>query len=301
MAVALVGATASGKSALAHAARARESTADVEILCVDSMTVYRGHGPRHRQADARRSAARSSYHLLDLVEPSEEFTVAQFQREAREAARRRVGARADRSSTSAAPDSTVARCSTISRSPGSIPEVRAELESARRRRDSRALRRTRARSTRVAASRMEPTNARRIVRALEVTLGARSSILLLRRRACATTVRCASCRWDFSVNLRSGRANPSDVSTLGWRRDYSRRSHARERARRTESHGPPGRGIPRTPSPRRRRRRPRAMRRGRHHPESATGASPAFVVPARSARRVVRRPGGRGAATRAKF
>ena len=41
VAVALVGPTASGKSALAHSL-AFEQHDQVEILCVDAMTVYRG-------------------------------------------------------------------------------------------------------------------------------------------------------------------------------------------------------------------------------------------------------------------
>ena len=65
--------------------------------------------------------------------------------------------------------------------PGQFPEVRARArgaggERARRRcyEELRAL-------DPLAASRMEPTNARRIVRALEVTLGTRPALLLLRR------------------------------------------------------------------------------------------------------------------------
>src|ERR1019366_6588078 len=83
MAVALVGATASGKSALAHQV-ALESGGSIEILSVDSMTVYRGMDIGTAKATPEQRA-QVTYHLLDLIEPDQEFTVAQFQREAREA------------------------------------------------------------------------------------------------------------------------------------------------------------------------------------------------------------------------
>ena len=52
--------------------------------------------------------------------------------------------------------------------PGRFPEVRAELEAEP---DTVALHRRLAELDPVAAARMEPTNRRRVVRALEVTLG----------------------------------------------------------------------------------------------------------------------------------
>ena len=58
--------------------------AGVELVSVDSMAVYRGMdiGTAKPTPEIR---ARLPYHLLDLVEPSEEFTVQQFQRAARQA------------------------------------------------------------------------------------------------------------------------------------------------------------------------------------------------------------------------
>jgi tRNA dimethylallyltransferase len=71
---AIMGPTASGKSALAHAV-ARESGA--EILSVDSMTVYRGMdiGTAKPDAEQRREVV---YHGLDLVNCDETFTVARW-------------------------------------------------------------------------------------------------------------------------------------------------------------------------------------------------------------------------------
>jgi len=81
-AVALVGVTASGKSALALDLAVRRG--DCEIVSVDSMCVYRGMDIGTSKPDAAARAA-VPHHLLDLVEPEEEFTVTQFQRAAREA------------------------------------------------------------------------------------------------------------------------------------------------------------------------------------------------------------------------
>ena len=84
MAVALVGSTASGKSAVAHQL-ALESGGAIEIVSVDSMTVYRGMDIGTAKATPQQREE-VPYHLLDLIEPRDEFTVAQFQSAAREAA-----------------------------------------------------------------------------------------------------------------------------------------------------------------------------------------------------------------------
>jgi len=92
--VALVGPTASGKSVLALEAAVRlneaaspageRGPAGVELVSVDSMAVYRGMdiGTAKPTPAVR---ARVPYHLVDLVYPSDEFTVQQFQRAARHA------------------------------------------------------------------------------------------------------------------------------------------------------------------------------------------------------------------------
>src|SRR6476469_6370038 len=72
--VVILGPTASGKSALALALAKKIGA---EILSVDSMQVYRGMDigtakPSHDE----RSQVRQ--HLIDVVNPDEEFTVARF-------------------------------------------------------------------------------------------------------------------------------------------------------------------------------------------------------------------------------
>jgi tRNA dimethylallyltransferase len=165
MAVALVGPTASGKSALAHqlAIEAR----DVDILAVDAMTVYRGMD----LGTAKPTAAERvevNYHLIDLVEPSEEFTVAQFQAAAREAAAEvwQLGGAVLYVGGTGLYGRAVIDNFEI---PGQFPEVRADLES-RVDAELASLYEQLRELDPLAASRMEPTNARRVVRALEVTL-----------------------------------------------------------------------------------------------------------------------------------
>lgn len=80
--LALVGPTASGKSALAlEIAVAR---GDIEIVAVDAFTAYRGMDVATAKPDAD-ARAEVTHHGLDLLAPSEELTVATFQTAARAA------------------------------------------------------------------------------------------------------------------------------------------------------------------------------------------------------------------------
>ena len=74
---ALVGPTASGKSALALAVA---EAAGAELVSLDSMLVYRGMDVGTAKPDPA-ERARVRHHLLDLVAPNEEFDVARFQAE----------------------------------------------------------------------------------------------------------------------------------------------------------------------------------------------------------------------------
>ncbi|HEX7096225.1 MAG TPA: isopentenyl transferase family protein, partial [Acidimicrobiales bacterium] len=77
--VALVGPTASGKTAIALEVASR--AADVEIVSVDAMQVYRGMDiGTAKPSDAERAAVR--HHLIDIADPSEDYTVARYQRDA---------------------------------------------------------------------------------------------------------------------------------------------------------------------------------------------------------------------------
>ena len=78
-AIALVGPTASGKSALALAAAARWP---LEIISVDSAQVYRGMDiGTAKPSPAERAAV--PHHLIDLIEPTHAYSAAQFVADAR--------------------------------------------------------------------------------------------------------------------------------------------------------------------------------------------------------------------------
>jgi tRNA dimethylallyltransferase len=167
--VALLGVTASGKSELAFdVARRRD---DVEIVSVDSMCVYRGMDIATSKPSRDEQAA-VPHHLLDLVEPDEEFTVSQFQ----EAARRALAEIAGRGHHALLVGGTGLYLRAVVddlRFPGRYPAVRESLETelGAGRTGVAELHARLAVLDPVAAARMEPSNQRRIVRALEVTLG----------------------------------------------------------------------------------------------------------------------------------
>ena len=162
--LALVGPTASGKSDLALEVARR--LPGLEIVSVDSMQVYRGMDvgtakPTHAQR------AEVAHHLIDLADPDEEFSVARFQRAASEvlAAIERRGHRALLVGGTGLYVRAVVDGLDV---PGQWPEVRADLEAEA---DPAALHRRLAALDPTAAARTDSTNRRRIVRALEVTVG----------------------------------------------------------------------------------------------------------------------------------
>ena len=167
-AVAVVGATASGKSALAHAV-ALQQPGVVEILSVDAMGVYRGMDlATAKPTPTQRAEVR--YHLLDLVDPADEFTVAEFQRAARREASTvwSAGHQVLYVGGTGLYFRAVVDDLEI---PGRYPEVRAVLEE-RAALDLAPLYEELRELDPLAASRIEAGNERRVVRALEVTLGA---------------------------------------------------------------------------------------------------------------------------------
>ena len=161
----ILGPTASGKSDLGIAvARAIDG---VELVSVDSMQVYR----RMNIGTATPEASEQGevpHHLIDLVDPTEEFTVGAFQIAARSAvhdiqARGRIPVLVGGTGLyvrSLVDDLEI---------PGRFPETRRDLDAIA---DTAELYDRLSTLDPVAAARMEPSNRRRIVRALEVTLGA---------------------------------------------------------------------------------------------------------------------------------
>jgi len=201
----IVGPTASGKSALAlelaRRARSAPDAADpVELVSVDSMQVYRGMDI----GTAKPTAAEQTevpHHLIDLVEPAERFTVVDYAA-AFAAAMAEIAccgavpllvggtglylravvdgltpppefadiAAELEAEATAIPDAAVAaeECSVGESTAGAAVSQRAEDGHAP---GAAELHRRLAELDPLAASRMEPTNLRRIVRALSVCLG----------------------------------------------------------------------------------------------------------------------------------
>lgn len=161
--VAIVAPTASGKSDVAMAV-ARANGA--HIIAVDAMQVYRGMDI----GTAKPSVADQSevpHHCVDVVDPSERFTVAEFKVQA--------AAARDDARRAGAPALLVAGTGLYLTAviddlqlPGEWPDVRAQLQAEP---DVATLFARLQELDPLAASRCEPTNRRRIERALEVTLG----------------------------------------------------------------------------------------------------------------------------------
>ena len=107
------------------------------------------------------------HHLIDLVDPAVEFTVADFQA-AFDAAVEGIGRRGHRALLVGGTGLYLRAVLDRLEIPGQYPEVRDALD---REPDTVALHRRLIELDPVAAARMEPNNRRRVVRALEVTIG----------------------------------------------------------------------------------------------------------------------------------
>ena len=159
----LVGATASGKSTLALEVARR--LGDVELVSADSMQVYRGMDVGTAKATPA-ERAEVPHHLLDVAEPEEDYSVARFQADVDEVIAG-IEARGRRALVVGGTGLYVQAVVDGLALPGEWPGVRAELESE----PALELHRRLVELDPVAAARIEPGNVRRLVRALEVTLG----------------------------------------------------------------------------------------------------------------------------------
>ena len=159
----LVGSTASGKSALALEVARR--LGDVELVSADSMQVYRGMDVGTAKPTPAEQAE-VAHHLLDVADPAEAFSVARFQVAAAEAVAAIEG-RGHRALVVGGTGLYVQALVDGLALPGEWPDLRAELES----QPAGKLHRRLSELDPLAASRIEPANRRRLVRALEVTLG----------------------------------------------------------------------------------------------------------------------------------
>ena len=161
--LAIIGPTASGKSSLALALA--QADPRVEIISADSMQVYRGMDIGTAKPTLEEQAA-VRHHLIDVLDPHEDYTVSRFAADVDVVAADIL----DRGGVPVLVGGTGLYIRAVVDDfeiPGQYPEARAEVEAEP---DTAALFTRLSELDPVASERMEPTNRRRIVRALEVTL-----------------------------------------------------------------------------------------------------------------------------------
>jgi len=173
-ALVVLGATASGKSDVAMAVAAagpfeQRFEQPFEIVAVDAMQVYR-HMDIGTAKPTVNDRASVPHHLLDLVDPDDGFAVAEFV-VAASTAMAGIGERGARALLVGGTGLYLRVLTDPMEMPGTWPEVRAALEARLVDERVEVLHAELATLDPPAAARMEPTNGRRVVRALEVCLG----------------------------------------------------------------------------------------------------------------------------------
>lgn len=165
--IVILGSTASGKSDAAMAWAGLDPVR--EILAVDAMQVYRrlDIGTAKPSLDDQQ---RVRHHGIDLVEPSQDFAVTDFV-EAATAAMTDIAARGGEAVLVAGTGLYLRAITDPMEIPGRWPEVRTTLDQRAVAEGVQTLHAHLALLDPLAASRMEPSNLRRVVRALEVTIG----------------------------------------------------------------------------------------------------------------------------------
>ena len=173
-ALVVLGPTASGKSDVAMAVAAGGAAVPpmaprMEIVAVDAMQVYRHMdiGTAKPTTDDR---AAVPHHLIDLVDPDHDFAVADFVVAGTTALSDIVG-RGARPLLVGGTGLYLRSLTDPMEIPGRWPEVRATLEARLLEEPVEALHAELAALDPGAAAKMEPSNARRVVRALEVCIG----------------------------------------------------------------------------------------------------------------------------------
>lgn len=162
--LALVGATATGKSAVAMALA--ESDPSVELVSVDSMQVYRGMDIGTAKP-TRAEQRQVRHHLIDICDPSDDMSIVEF-RLAHDAARADIADRGARAVLVGGTGLYVRAIVDRLTPPPSFPEIVADLEVEPA---TEVLHSRLAEVDPAAAAKMEPSNRRRVVRALSVTIG----------------------------------------------------------------------------------------------------------------------------------
>lgn len=160
----LMGPTASGKSALGLALAER---LDAEIISVDSAQIYRGMDIGTAKPTAQEQA-RVPHHLIDILEPEQNWSAAEFVSGAREL----IQEVRERGRVPILLGGTMLYFRALIQGMDAIPEVDPEVRSTLRQRvqavGAEALHAELQQVDPVAAARIRPSDPQRIVRALEV-------------------------------------------------------------------------------------------------------------------------------------
>jgi tRNA dimethylallyltransferase len=163
-AIFVLGPTASGKTQVALALAERFP---VEVVSVDSAQVYRGMDVGTAKPTAH-ERAKVPHHLLDIVDPTEAYSVGRF----RDDALRVIGEIHSRGRVPVLAGGTMlyfrALTQGLAELPPAQPQLRAALDKRAAAEGWPALHAELARVDPVTAARLEPTDAQRIQRALEV-------------------------------------------------------------------------------------------------------------------------------------
>ena len=167
----ILGPTASGKSSLAMALATSDAGRDlgIELLSIDAMQVYRGMDIGTAKPTVSEQAL-VRHHLIDLVDATQAFTVAQFQI-AYQHAVDDITSRGGRALLVGGTGLYVRAVVDGLTLPGQWPEVRARLDDELVALGPQALHQRLCQLDPTAGSKMEPSNSRRIIRALEVCEG----------------------------------------------------------------------------------------------------------------------------------
>jgi tRNA dimethylallyltransferase len=164
----VLGPTASGKSDVAMAI-AREHSPQIEIVAVDAMQVYR-HMDIGTAKPTTADRAAVVHHGLDLVDPDQDFAVTDYAAAATQA----LADIKARSATALLVGGTGLYLRSLTdpmEVPGRWPDVREQLEQRLIHEPVEVLHAELAGLDPDAAAKMQPSNTRRVVRALEVCLG----------------------------------------------------------------------------------------------------------------------------------
>lgn len=211
----LTGPTGSGKSAVALDLAGR---LNAEIVCMDSMTLYRGMdvGTAKPTADEQ---ARVPHHLIDVLNPWESGSVAWWLERAAEACRQIRGRNRRPLFVGGTPFYLKALRHGLFDAPPVDPAVRPRLELEAERIGAEAFHRRLAEVDAKAARRVHPNDVRRVVRALEVFEATGRPISDLQQTwdsPAETRIPCVYLDWPRDELYRRIDARVDSMLAAGW-------------------------------------------------------------------------------------